>query len=113
LREVERLIYLAATEIGAALSVASTTDGAQVPEVHASVDLHYVGHSLGARHPLQDGPDLGAQQRHLSVQDKARAAWQPGISVKALQSAAGISRPSTQKYHAQFLAEQRTQEAAQ
>lgn len=43
--------------------------------------------------------------RNPSVEDKARAHWQPGMSVPALQKAAGISRPSAQKYHAKFSAE--------
>jgi hypothetical protein len=43
--------------------------------------------------------------RTASVEDKARAHWQPGMSVAALEKAAGISRPSAQKYHAMLSAE--------
>lgn len=43
--------------------------------------------------------------RNPSVEEKARAHWQPGMSIAALQKAAGISRPSAQKYHAKFGAE--------
>src|SRR5258708_22974296 len=40
-----------------------------------------------------------------SVEHKARAVWEPGISVEALQVAAGISRGSAMKYHAKLSAE--------
>ncbi|HEX9412136.1 MAG TPA: hypothetical protein VF916_01405, partial [Ktedonobacterales bacterium] len=40
-----------------------------------------------------------------SVEHTARAVWQPGMSVEALQLAAGISRGSAQKYHAKLRAE--------
>jgi len=40
-----------------------------------------------------------------SVEHKARAVWQPEMSVEALQVAAGISRGSAQKYHAKLRAE--------
>lgn len=44
--------------------------------------------------------------RTASVQDRARAVWRPGMSVKALEKGAGISRASAQKYTAMFAAEQ-------
>src|SRR5260221_6789246 len=40
-----------------------------------------------------------------SVEHKARAVWQPEMSVEALQVAAGISRGSAQKYHAKLRAQ--------
>ncbi|MGE5230630.1 MAG: hypothetical protein ACM3NS_02745, partial [Deltaproteobacteria bacterium] len=44
-----------------------------------------------------------------SVEALARAKWVPGMSVKALEAAAGISRASAQKYAAKFAAEQAAQ----
>jgi hypothetical protein len=40
-----------------------------------------------------------------SVEHKARSAWQPGMSVEALQLAAAISRGSAMKYHAKLSTE--------
>ena len=43
--------------------------------------------------------------RNPSVEEKAAAAWAPGMSIPALEKAAKISRPSAQKYHAKFTAQ--------
>lgn len=51
--------------------------------------------------------------RNPSVEEKARVAWQPGMSIPALQKAAGISRPSAQKYHAKLTAEAAQAQAQQ
>lgn len=51
-------------------------------------------------------PDVPAPRpAHESVEEQARTVWQPGMSIPALEKAAGISRPSAQKYHAKFVAE--------
>lgn len=47
--------------------------------------------------------------RNPSVEEKARVAWVPGMSVKALEKTAGISRASAQKYHAMLTAEKAVQ----
>jgi hypothetical protein len=47
--------------------------------------------------------------RNPSVEEKARVAFVPGMSVKALEKAAGISRASAQKYHAMLTAEKAVQ----
>ena len=44
--------------------------------------------------------------RNASVEQRAAAAWSPGMGVKALETAAQISRASAQKYHAKFSAQQ-------
>lgn len=52
--------------------------------------------------------------RNPSVEERAAAAWAPGMSIPALEKAAGISRPSAQKYHAKFTAQaQQNGQAAQ
>jgi hypothetical protein len=44
-------------------------------------------------------------RNNVSVQDRARQAWQPGMSVAALRDAASISHGSAQKYQAMLTAE--------
>lgn len=44
-------------------------------------------------------------RNNVSVQDRARQAWQPGMSVAALRDAASISHGSAQKYRAMLTAE--------
>ena len=48
--------------------------------------------------------------RNPSVEERAAAAWQPGMSIPALEKAAGISRASAQKYAAKFSAQQTREE---
>ena len=62
---------------------------------------------------VRNGRKRGAKitrLRNPSVEERAAAAWQPGMSIPALQKAAGISRPSAQKYHAKFTAQQAQQD---
>ncbi len=65
-------------------------------------------------HVMQLGEERTARTRRrvrtrrvagASAEHTARAVWQPGMSVEALQLAAGISRGSAQKYHAKLRAE--------
>lgn len=51
--------------------------------------------------------------RNPSVEERAAAAWQPGMSIPALEKAAGISRASAQKYAAKFAAAQQSQQPDQ
>jgi len=68
----------------------------------------------GVRKPKKSGGKVVAL-RKASVEERAAAAWAPGMSIPALQKAAGISRPSAQKYAAKFGAQaaQQNEQAAQ
>lgn len=57
----------------------------------------------GVRNPRKKGAKI-TRLRNPSVEERAAAHWQPGMSIPALEKAAGISRPSAQKYHAKFTA---------
>lgn len=64
----------------------------------------------GVRNTKKSRPKV-VRLRNPSVEERAAAAWSPGMSIPALQKAAGISRPSAQKYSAKFTAQQAAQAA--
>lgn len=86
----------------------------QAPEeaIQEAANVVHLPHKTGRRRAAaraRSGGTYRGRVRNPSVEDRARAAWKPGMSVNALERAARISRSSAQKYHAKFTAEQAAQ----
>lgn len=66
----------------------------------------------GVRNPRKKSAKV-VRLRNGSAEERAAAAWSPGMSIPALEKAAGISRATAQKYSAKFSAAHQSEQAAQ
>lgn len=111
---VSALIRRVVAAGGHAATQAPAPEVAPAPAASPAIRAAGLRNPKGSKKPpvIRLASASGGRGVPQSVEAKARAAWRPGMGVPALQEAAGISRPSAQKYHAKFTAETGAERAA-